>query len=89
MYLAWSTVDKLSLLLWEKGTRHRTDYCSRSQFSQKQAETEYCSHSLEHKCTIGAAQKNVHQLTVHRNIDMQLSHNNMNQTRKTNKQTKN
>lgn len=75
MYFAWSTVDKLSLLLWEKGTLYLTDYCSRSQCSQKLAETASCSHSLEHKCTIGAAQKNVHQLTVHINIDMQLSHN--------------
>lgn len=38
-------------------------------------EAESCSHSLEHKCTIGAAQKNVHRLTVHIKIDMQLSHN--------------
>lgn len=74
MYFAWSTVDKLSLLLWEKGTLHLTDYCSRSQFPQKQAETESRSRSLEHKCTIGAAQKNLHQLTVQINIDMQLSH---------------
>lgn len=75
MYFAWSTVDKLSLLLWEEGTLHLTDYCSRSQFSQKQGETESCSHSLEHKCTTGAAQKSIHRLTVHINIDMQLSHN--------------
>lgn len=49
MYFTWSIVDKLSFLLWEKGIPHLTDYCSKSQFSQKQAETESCSHSLEHK----------------------------------------
>lgn len=75
IYFAWSTVEKLSLLLWEKGTLHPTDYCSTSQFWQKQAQTESCAHSLEHKCTIGAAQRNVHQPTVHININMQLSHN--------------
>ena len=71
MYFTWTTVDKLSLLLWEKGTLHLTDYCSRSQLSHKQAETESCSHSLEHKCTVGAAQKNIHRLTVHINTDKQ------------------